>query len=120
VRSYVITSSLVRLDTSLGRLVIIIPYVTCLFGNSLRGDLFGSVSRMPFKIILTGGTGRIGSQVLEQCLNDARITEIVCLTRRPLPGPKRSNKLLSIVMDDFAEYPDDVIAKLAGADGCVW
>jgi nucleoside-diphosphate-sugar epimerase len=73
---------------------------------------------MTFKIILSGVSGQIGSEVLQQCLDDSSVTSIVALARRPLP--LRDDRLELIVMDDFTQYSDDVLAKLSGADGCVW
>ncbi|KAF2020792.1 hypothetical protein BU24DRAFT_469573 [Aaosphaeria arxii CBS 175.79] len=75
---------------------------------------------MEFKIVLTGVTGRIGSEVLRQCLKDPSITSVIALSRRPLPDVVQDPKLDLIVMNDFDDYSEDVLAKLAGAVGCVW
>jgi uncharacterized protein YbjT (DUF2867 family) len=75
---------------------------------------------MPFKLILTGVTGHIGGEVLAQALRNPYITSIIALARRPLPDAHKSPKLELIVVNDFKSYPDDVVAKLSGADGCVW
>jgi uncharacterized protein YbjT (DUF2867 family) len=75
---------------------------------------------MPFKLVLTGVTGRIGGEVLTQALRNPYITSIIALARRVLPDAHKSPKLELIVVNDFKSYPDDVIAKLSGADGCVW
>ncbi|KAF2468536.1 uncharacterized protein BDR25DRAFT_265268 [Lindgomyces ingoldianus] len=75
---------------------------------------------MTFKVILTGVTGRIGGEVLQQCLKNASITLIVALTRRPLLNVEPDPKLEVVIMKDFTQYSDDVIAKLSGADGCIW
>jgi len=75
---------------------------------------------MGFKIILSGVSGRIGSQVLHQALRNPSVSSVVALSRRPLPGLAGHSKLETVVLEDFTKYADEVIAKLSGADGCVW
>ena len=70
------------------------------------------------KIILTGSTGTVGSAVLENCINNPSVTEIVALTRRPLDV--KSSKLNNIIHKDFLKYDQNVIDQLKGAEGCVW
>jgi hypothetical protein len=73
------------------------------------------------KVILTGVTGFIGSEVLSQCLRDPTITSIVTLSRRPLsPSTICDAKITSIVMPDFTSYSKEVTAQLEGADACLW
>jgi nucleoside-diphosphate-sugar epimerase len=73
------------------------------------------------KIILTGTTGFIGSEVLAQCLRTPAITSIVVLSRRPLPETVSADgKVQVIVMKDFKTYPEAVIKQLEGADACIW
>jgi len=75
---------------------------------------------MPFKLILTGATGRIGSAVLQQCLLDTQVTSLVVLTRRPLPDYVQFAKIKILVIPDFSNYTADVVEQLQGADGCIW
>ncbi|KFY84606.1 hypothetical protein V500_09170 [Pseudogymnoascus sp. VKM F-4518 (FW-2643)] len=72
------------------------------------------------KIILTGSTGIIGSAVLQQCLQNASITSIIVLSRRPLFPHFSSPKLKVIILTDFLTYPDDVLAQLDNAQACIW
>ncbi|KAJ6608624.1 hypothetical protein B0H10DRAFT_520929 [Mycena sp. CBHHK59/15] len=73
------------------------------------------------KVILTGATGFIGTEVLLQCLENPAVTSIVVLTRRPLPGIVPVDpKVQVIVMKDFDVYPDEVVKQMAGADACIW
>ncbi|KAE9364074.1 hypothetical protein N431DRAFT_432169 [Stipitochalara longipes BDJ] len=73
------------------------------------------------KVILTGVTGFIGSEVLSQCRQDPAITSIIALSRRPLPQSIRKDpKVEVIVMDDFTVYSPSVIERLEGADVCIW
>lgn len=73
------------------------------------------------KVILTGPTGFIGSEVLTQCRSDKRITKIVALTRRPLDVEvEKDSKVLVVEMKDFKFYSDETLKKLEGADACIW
>lgn len=75
---------------------------------------------MESKIILSGVTGRIGKQVLHQVLQDASITSVIALSRRPLPDLVRHAKLKVLVLKDFITYADNVVAELRDADACIW
>lgn len=73
------------------------------------------------KLILTGVTGFIGSEVLSQCRRDPVVTSIIALSRRPLPSSIQADpKVTVIVMSDFTSYPSSVISQLEGADACIW
>jgi uncharacterized protein YbjT (DUF2867 family) len=76
---------------------------------------------MGFRLVISGITGRIGAPVLEHALQDPSVSSVIALSRRPLPDlAKCHSRLEVVVLDDFTTYPEDVIAKLAEADGCVW
>ncbi|TKA76336.1 hypothetical protein B0A49_02693 [Cryomyces minteri] len=74
------------------------------------------------KVILTGSTGFIGAEVLQQCLRSPSITSIIAISRRTLPATLTagSAKLKVVVLDDFLSYPDAVLHELDGASACVW
>jgi hypothetical protein len=73
------------------------------------------------KIILTGSTGGIGSEVLQQCLQHLSITSIVALSRRPLPASVANNpKLKVVIMEDFLSYNDSLLRQLDGSQACIW
>jgi NAD dependent epimerase/dehydratase family enzyme len=73
------------------------------------------------KVILTGPTGFIGSEVLTQCRNDKRITEIIALTRRPLDEEVEQDTKMEVVeMKDFSVYSEETLKKMEGADACIW
>jgi uncharacterized protein YbjT (DUF2867 family) len=73
------------------------------------------------KVILSGATGFIGSEALQQCLKSSSVTSVVALSRRDLPDAVTSNpKLKVIVMNNFTAYPDTVLSELAGAEACIW
>ncbi|KZM28514.1 hypothetical protein ST47_g385 [Ascochyta rabiei] len=75
---------------------------------------------MTFKLIISGVTGRIGRQVLHHALQNPTITSVIALSRRASPDLVQHAKVLVLVLQDFTVYPEDVVAELAGADGCIW
>jgi uncharacterized protein YbjT (DUF2867 family) len=76
------------------------------------------------KILLTGSTGFIGSEVLSQCLAHPAITSIIALSRRPLPESitkeKDTSKLKTVIVEDFTKWEDDVLRDCEGAEACIW
>ncbi|KAJ5611709.1 hypothetical protein N7528_008814 [Penicillium herquei] len=73
------------------------------------------------KLIVVGATGLVGSEIIRQSLAIDEITEVIALARHPIQiENSSSSKVKSVVVRDYAEYPEDVKAKLAGADACIW
>ncbi|KIX94937.1 uncharacterized protein Z520_09247 [Fonsecaea multimorphosa CBS 102226] len=73
------------------------------------------------KAILTGSTGFIGGEILNQCIAHPQITSIVALSRRALPEPAASSsKVKVVILQDFTNYPDSVLDELRDADFCIW
>ncbi|KAJ5724054.1 hypothetical protein N7488_002089 [Penicillium malachiteum] len=73
------------------------------------------------KLIVVGATGLVGSEITRQSLAIDEITEVIALARHPIQiENSSSSKVKSVVVRDYAEYPEDVKAKLAGADACIW
>lgn len=73
------------------------------------------------KLIIAGATGLVGSELLHQALRHPSITSIVALARRTVTSTSPyASKLTSVVVHDYAEYPDAVKAAFAGADACIW
>lgn len=74
------------------------------------------------KLIVVGATGLVGSEILRQSLKIKGIDEVIALARRPVQveSVTSSTKLKSVVVRDYAEYPDHVKTDLAGADACIW
>jgi nucleoside-diphosphate-sugar epimerase len=70
------------------------------------------------KLILTGTSGFIGSEVLSQALRHPSITSIVALSRKPIPNS--DPKLKIVIVDDFEHYSPSVLSDLSGAEACIW
>lgn len=73
------------------------------------------------KIFLTGATGNIGSDILDLCLKHPKITRVVAFTRRQLPDDVTANsKLETVVVKDWKNWPEDVLAAHRDAVGMIW
>ncbi|KAG8417973.1 hypothetical protein J3458_005421 [Metarhizium acridum] len=73
------------------------------------------------KVIVTGPTGRAGQEVVKKCLEDERITKVVILTRRGLPGEIESHPKADVIMhQDFTQYSDYLIRRMQGSEACIW
>ncbi|KIW56501.1 hypothetical protein PV05_05160 [Exophiala xenobiotica] len=72
------------------------------------------------KVVLSGGTGYIGKEVLTQCLNHPSITSVLILTRRE-PGPLAEHpKAKVIIVKDFTSYDEHTINEVKTADAAIW
>lgn len=73
------------------------------------------------KVIVTGATGFVGSEVLRQCINHADITSVIVLTRRELsPELPRNDKVKVLIHEDFEHYPASVVREFQKAEACLW
>ncbi|KAH9205111.1 hypothetical protein DL95DRAFT_397944 [Leptodontidium sp. 2 PMI_412] len=73
------------------------------------------------KIILTGSSGFIGTEILAQALSNPAITSIIALSRKPLPSIHTSNpKLTVVIIEEFNSYTPEILKQLEGAEGCIW
>ena len=78
------------------------------------------------KLIVTGSTGFVATEIIRQSLHLPKITSVIAIARRQVsPPPDLSpsadtSKLRSVVVDDYGTYSDNVKAQLAGADACIW
>ena len=73
------------------------------------------------KVIVTGATGLVGREIVQQCLADPRITKVVILTRRAVSMDIESHPKADVVMrQDFSRYSDDLLSRLEGSSACLW
>ncbi len=56
------------------------------------------------KVLITGASGMIGSLLLDICLQDDRISEIISLARKP--SAVKHKKLTELLVEDFMRYED--------------
>lgn len=74
------------------------------------------------KLVITGATGFVASEVLAQAARRPDIEAVVAVARAPVrfAGPG-ADKVTSVTLPDYnADYPEDVLEALAGADACIW
>lgn len=71
-------------------------------------------------LLLFGATGLVGSVALDIMLNDAAVTKISILSRRPVPQAEGYDKANVIIHEDFSTYDERLVDKLSDAHGCVW
>ncbi len=73
------------------------------------------------KVLLSGATGFVGTEVLTQALLHPRITSVIALSRKPLPAPFDTNaKVQTVIVEDFESYSPSVLSQLKGVDACIW
>lgn len=72
------------------------------------------------KLVLSGSTGFVGSEVLQQCQQSPAISSLVVLTRRPLDPVHTTSKTINIIVKNFTEYSNEVVEAVKDADGCIW
>lgn len=72
------------------------------------------------KVVLSGSTGFIGSEVLTHCLNHPSITSVLILTRRDPGHLAEHPKAKVIVLKNFTSYDESTITELRTADAAIW
>ena len=66
-------------------------------------------------VVVFGATGMVGAGVVIECLEDARVTSVLVVGRRP--SGVRHEKVRELVRDDFHDWTD-AAAQLEGHDAC--
>jgi uncharacterized protein YbjT (DUF2867 family) len=69
------------------------------------------------KLLITGATGMVGSELLRQALTDPDVTSVVALSRRALDI--QHPKLKTVIHKDFLDY-SAVNHLFADCDVCAW
>lgn len=67
------------------------------------------------KVILFGASGMIGQGVLRECIDDAGVTEILAIVRRPIGV--EDTKVRELAHEDFFDY-SAIEDQLRGYDAC--
>lgn len=81
----------------------------------------GEKTTTKMKVVLTGSTGFIGGEVLEQCVQHPSVTSIVALSRRQISGPAAADpKVRVVIVDDYLNYTPATLEAIQGAGACIW
>ncbi|KAK0510508.1 hypothetical protein JMJ35_006940 [Cladonia borealis] len=79
------------------------------------------------KLIVTGATGLVGSEVIRLALRNPDITSVLAIARKPVTPPANAemkaekSKLRSLVLNDWTNtYPESVKQQIKDADACIW
>ena len=75
------------------------------------------------RIIITGATGNIGTELVRQCLLSPSITHITILARHSPTTLDLSNSKLNFIQHvDFLQYPSPLLDTLRSLniEGCIW
>jgi len=70
---------------------------------------------MKLKVLLTGATGMVGEGVLQECLLNPDIEEVLIINRRP--SGMSDPKLKEFILKDFSN-PSSLPSNLGGYDAC--
>jgi len=69
------------------------------------------------KIIITGATGMVGSEVLRQALSDDKFEQVTAIVRKPLDI--QHPKLKTVIHKDFLDY-SGLASVFRDNDACLW
>lgn len=76
------------------------------------------------KVLIVGATGAIGGMILQHAVRRNDITQVIALTRRPLPDTSiQSQKVQNVIIPDFGDLktvPDETWEKIQDADALIW
>jgi len=79
------------------------------------------------KLIVTGATGFVGTEVIRQALRNSAIISDIALARKPVSLPDNAgphaetSKFSSVILEDWINpYPLPIQEAIKGADACIW
>ncbi|KAH8166875.1 hypothetical protein CIB48_g1398 [Xylaria polymorpha] len=73
------------------------------------------------KVLITGASGLIGGGCLIHCLAHPSISTVVAFVRRELPvDVSKHPKLQTVLINNFSQWPEDVLEAHADAVGMIW
>ncbi|KAE9368903.1 hypothetical protein N431DRAFT_470583 [Stipitochalara longipes BDJ] len=78
------------------------------------------------KLIITGATGYVATELILQSLHRPEITSVVAVSRKTVSPPANlgpgadASKLHSVTVEDYDDYPDSVRDEFEGANACIW
>ncbi|CRG87013.1 nucleoside-diphosphate-sugar epimerase, putative [Talaromyces islandicus] len=73
------------------------------------------------KVLVVGATGMVGGEAVVQCLAHPAITKVIVFVRRDLPADVSDHpKLESVLIKDFAIWPENVLLAHSDAAAMIW
>ncbi|KAH7210857.1 uncharacterized protein BKA55DRAFT_744271 [Fusarium redolens] len=74
------------------------------------------------KLIVTGASGYVGSEIIRQSLKLSQVTSVIAVSRKLVSPPAGTipARFESVVVQDYGSYPDHVRDAFHGADACIW
>lgn len=72
------------------------------------------------RIVVSGGTGYIGSGVVARCLEHPSVTSVLILSRREVKELADHPKAKVIIVKDFTAYEKAIIDEIQTADAAIW
>ena len=73
------------------------------------------------KILITGATGNIGSEVLNHTLKHPAVTRVIAFSRRSLSSDlEGKEKLECVIIEDFNIWPESILKAHSDADAMIW
>ena len=72
------------------------------------------------KVIVTGATGFVRSEVVRKCIDRAGITSVIALGRRAVDEELSKNEKVHVVLNEnMGIYPKEGLDQLKGAEACI-
>jgi len=75
------------------------------------------------KLIVTGATGFVGSEVVRQALRNPAVISVIAIARKAIviPTNEDASKLQPFILSDWTStYPDALKELIREADACIW
>lgn len=77
------------------------------------------------KLIITGATGFVATEVIRQALMRHDVTSIVAVARSPAAVPPSvppmyAKKMESVLVQDYGTYNQEIKESFKGTDAVVW
>ena len=78
------------------------------------------------KLVVSGASGYVGSEIVRQALADPRITSLIALSRSAIKLPDNLNdsadvgKFQNVLVEDYGTYSDEAKRAFEGVDAVLW
>jgi uncharacterized protein YbjT (DUF2867 family) len=74
------------------------------------------------KLIISGATGFVATELIRQCLQIPEITNLVLLSRTPIALPRHEGnvEIKQVLVADYETYSPSVIHEFKDTVACIW